>query len=290
MGCIEVKSTESKHAKRTEESQPQREEKVTVIKEKEVIVKEEVYEGGAVKETKVVRTNQVETAPQQEYEVKEKRVEEREVIVEQQQESSPENRQVVETITVYKLEEVEEGEAFSFPTSAWYTENGEEIEMKIKKIELGENGKIRLKGKDDIGHFKMRGRFLLDGKVYIEKSYESIYTVYYNGKLFNNTIAGTWVIPNQSSGPFRIEFGLQGWAYGSSYIGFADEDLSCGIYYDDYYKNWGLIYCQSTESDYYTAKIDLANGQVLQGTVRFADPAMCISIQGGQERAFMKYG
>jgi len=138
---------------------------------------------------------------------------EQEVVVEKQEVVQVEYEVEVqgEVDVEYKLEEVESGEAYGFNITAWYMSQGEKTMMTLESLELGANGKIRIKGEDTVGRFAMKGRFKPDGRVCIKKQYIGKHTVTYKGKYEKGKIEGDWTIHSKKgdvTDKFGIEFNL----------------------------------------------------------------------------------
>lgn len=281
MGCTASKNADNHLSKnfrnKDDEFKRLKKDKKVVLTEKKIISKQENENDNDIENEGVVTKEIIIPVDDPTKKEAEKN---QEKINQQQLNNSPKE--------LYKLNEVEDGIAYVFPAKAWYTENNQEKQMSIESLELGKNGKIRLKGKDDAGAFKMRGRFSVNGQVYIEKSYELHRSVNYKGMLCKNIVNGNWTVLNKTSGPFRIEFNLLGWEYGNSYLGFSDTTYLSGLFYDDYTKAWGIMFCQKEGENIYLVDIDLADGRELHGSLKIVDTSIYLTIQGSKERVFTK--
>jgi len=111
-----------------------------------------------------------------------------------------------------ELGDFETKKVFEIPLTGKYTKGDKTIEMDLKKIELGERGRMRIKGKDEDGNYKLKGEFYQDGQVFMQKTYEDTGKVIkLKGKLsdINGDIEGKWFGKHdKSGGSFVLSIGF----------------------------------------------------------------------------------
>ncbi len=150
-----------------------------------------------------------------------------------------------DVIKELKLDEVETGEAISFPVVATYN-----LESKLGKLlgfdtlEIGLEGKIRGKGKDEAGEFKLRGIFGALGVLYMEKEYtdKSKPKMILKGRIALNVVHGVWLYTdNSAAGSFEIIFTMKEWTNVHTFLGIKEGNVWQGLFYDDDYVCWALV-------------------------------------------------
>ncbi len=112
------------------------------------------------------------------------------------------------------LEGVESGETVDIPIKMWYTTGTRRVEANFDHLCAGERGKLRLSGIDEDGAFyRLRARFQLDGRVYMEKKLVGMdddedKTVYH-GRAEGKVIVGA-LDRNNGAAKGNFEIAIQG--------------------------------------------------------------------------------
>lgn len=108
--------------------------------------------------------------------------------------------------------------------TGFYELHGSHFNMQIKKLKFSDHGsnKIRGKGKDDDGKFKIRGEFdSSNGNVYFLKEYKKKkkkHGMEFFGQWNNCNIVGTCKLPGTSGGTFLISQ-----CFGESFSNYSDD-------------------------------------------------------------------
>lgn len=224
MGCfpangvvtVEVSGsvTDEKEAKKEDKKEDKKEEKKVEQVTRAEVKKEETI-------TKVEKIEEVKEEVREETtEVKEVTYTETKTITVVKEESSTSevvsSSQEQDTLTLefefnVVHEEKPSDKFYDMPLAGWMTKGGEKVEMDLKRVELGENGKIRINGTDEHGDYKLKGIFSPDGKVLLEKKYEASDKQFKFKGAFNDKgdIEGKWFGKHdKQSGEFLIQLGF----------------------------------------------------------------------------------
>ena len=90
----------------------------------------------------------------------------------------------------------------------YYEQYGVQHPMIIKKFKAKVGGKVKGKGKDENGEFKLKGKVHSDGGVDFKKEYKGRHTVNYSGRMVGGTeIEGEWDVQG-ATGNFKISVSI----------------------------------------------------------------------------------
>ncbi len=113
------------------------------------------------------------------------------------------------------LEDVVEGETEDVAAKMCYTTGGQKVESNIDHLCMGDGGKMRLSGIDENGgFFRLRARFQLDGRVYMEKTFVGVddEMITYFGHIEGRLISGTLDVNNGAEkGIFEVLLQGEAW-------------------------------------------------------------------------------
>jgi hypothetical protein len=245
MGCfppngtvtVEVSGsvTDDKEKKEEKKEEKKVEEVKTQEVKEEVITKEEV-KTSETKEVKQVSYSETKTTTV----VKEESSSSEVVASSQEQEAW-----MVEVDFAVELEDFDNDKCVEVPLSGWFKKGEEKVEMDLKRIELGEKGKIRINGKDEHGDYKLKGKINHDGSVLLEKKYETSEKVFkFKGQINDKgDIEGKWMGKHDNKGgEFLIQLGFTKKLtedVHKGFVGLVEGPPSVGLM--KYKDGWGVI-------------------------------------------------
>jgi hypothetical protein len=141
-------------------------------------------------------------------------------------------------VAKYKLNECDKGDFF-FEAPCKGTRNAEDgtpSDMGITSLRFGDAGKINGKGKCAEGEYTLRGRLAKEGGVFIELNYTGKGQAYFEGKMDDRCIKGTYKT-SEKTGNFAIELGLNWMEQLTNLIGVNSEKKGA-LFLDDDNKEW----------------------------------------------------
>ena len=103
-------------------------------------------------------------------------------------------------------------EALEVNWTGYFQQDGSKTEMKFANMQVQLDGAITGQGMDDVGHFEITGKLEQNNELGFVKQYVGAHAVNYTGQLkASGVIKGSWEIPENCAGDFKIKMSFNRW-------------------------------------------------------------------------------